>query len=295
VETTKQLQDDRRSRRAVGLFEERFGAVPSVGSALDRLVELVDRFNHLPYENLSKILSWEGGAAPPRLRLPEEVMRDHIVLGTGGTCYSLTELLRQLARAAGFTCHPVMAHMRHGENIHCALRVEVGDRAYLVDPGYLVRRPLPMADSDDRTVVEIGDPLLVPVGRHPDRVPQEAPRGDFDLFTVEEEGPRWRYRFSVRAPTEQEFITHWNESFHLPGMRSLVVTRRAPDGQRLYLHNHKLRRRGGASSSTENVRQVLDQTVEDLFGIDPEITRRAWELIRRQRQRWRAKEGGDGP
>jgi hypothetical protein len=246
-----------RSTDAIALFKQLYGELPADGRA-GSLVELVRRFGQLPYENLSKILAWEGGQRAPHLRLPRQVMQEHMELGTGGTCFSLTELLRQLARAVGFECYPVMAHMKHGQNIHCALRVEARGRAYLVDPGYLVRRPLPLDLAQRRSMSlepcseepRSEEPLLVPAGRGPVAVPHGVGEGDFDLFTIEPDGPRWRYRFSDVAPGEEAFLEHWRQSFFLPGMRSLVASCRADGGERLYLHNHKLRAQGPTGKTT---------------------------------------------
>jgi arylamine N-acetyltransferase len=212
-------------------------------------------------------------------------MTDHLALGTGGTCFSLTELLRVLVSAAGLSCHPVMAHMRHGANIHCALRVEACGRAFLVDPGYLLPRPLELGRAAPAEP-EAGHPIIVPAGTH-EGVPEGVPAGDFDLFTCEPSGLKWRYRFSDRAPTEEAFMERWLQSFALPGMRSLVATRRAPDSTRLYLHNHKLRQQGPAQKSTRNVRATLADTVEQTFGIHPDVTRRARAILDRRKEAWR--------
>ncbi len=273
---------------AVALFESRFGALRRTGGLVS-LTDLALAFSHLPYENLTKILAWDGGRGGPALRPPRTVMEDHLRLGTGGTCFSLTELLRQLATAAGFSCHPVMAHMRHGANIHCALRVEADGRPYLVDPGYLVRRPLPLDAPGAARVGAAGEVMLVPAGSVAG-VPPGVPPGDLDLFTVEDEGPRWRYRLSDRAPGEAEFLGHWRRSFEGVAMRSLLISRRSDEGELLYLHNHKLRRQAAGERSNSNLRVGLEGAVEQLFGIDPEVTRRAAALLREQRAAWLARE-----
>jgi len=270
-----------RDSQAVGLFEERYGA-SRIGTGVAGLLELLDRFSHLPYENLTKILAWDGGLRPPAPRGPRRVMEDHLALGTGGTCFSLTELLRQLVQQAGLACHPVMAHMRHGANVHCALRVELHGRGYLVDPGYLVRQPQPLTRTPAPFERERpGQARLVPAGSLPG-VPDGVPDGDFDLYTLEQEGPRWRYRFADRAPTLEAFLHHWLASFRQPGMRSLLVTQR-DGGDRLYLHNHKLRSRGPGGAVNRNVRQSLDRVVQEVFGIDPGVTAAAHRLLERGR------------
>ena len=310
---------------AASLFEERYGLLPHQGTLGD-LTELLGRFAHLPYENLSKIIAWNSGLATSdpmapsqiadskinrandtetrvtlhqhlpgqaildrAMRRPVQVMEDHLQLGTGGTCFSLTELLRQLLQMAGFSCYPVMAHMRYGNNIHCALRVNLAihpwggkgcsGAAFLVDPGYLVRQPLPLRTSTVAPqALAPGQPLLVPAGSL-GPIPPHIPRGDFDLFTVEENGPRWRYRFTDHPPSEDEFLHHWRASFFQPAMHSLFATQRSVEGELMYLHNHKLRRRGSATKVTRNVRADMESTVEQIFGIDRQVTRQAIEII----------------
>lgn len=261
-------------REAVGLFEERFGRPAG-------LEELVRRFSGLPYENLSKILAWDGGQTPPNPRLPRRVMNEHLEVGTGGTCFSLTELLRQLASAQGLEAHPVMAHMRHGANVHCALVVRRAGRSFLIDPGYLVPEPLPLAAGAPRAW-GVGQARLIRAGSL-SGVPAGVSQGAHDLYTMEPEGPRWRYRLDPHPPSAAEFHRHWLESFRQPGMRSLLVTRRDDQGRRLYLHNHQLRILGPGGKVNRNVRSTLEQTMADHFGIDPRVCAAAREALRRRR------------
>ena len=149
-------------------------------------------------------------------------------------------------------------------------------------------RPLALADAQTRA--EEGEPLLLRVGELAELVPPGVPPGDFDLFTQERQGPRWRYRITDRPAPREAFLAHWQRSFALPGLRSLVVTRRDASGRRLYLHDHKLRRSGGGEdTTTRNVRQELEQAVEQNFGIDPGVTTRARAVVAAARKR-----GGQG-
>jgi hypothetical protein len=120
-------------------------------------------------------------------------------------------------------------------------------------------------------------------------VPEGAPPGDFDLFTLEPEGWRWRYRFSDEAPSAECFRRYWLESFYQPGMRSLVVTARGEDGELRYLHDVKLRRHGPQGKRTENVRTDLERAVAMTFGIDPRVTRAAAEALRALRAKERGR------
>lgn len=258
------------------LFEERYASVAGADP-----VQLLHRFRHLPYENLSKIIACQGRETPAP-RLPRQVMQGHLRLGTGGTCFSLTELFRHLALAAGLDSYPVMAHMRHGPDIHCALRVEHRGRAYLLDPGYLVQRPLPLGQTVSLDTWHPGEALLVPAGRLKGACTDAD--GDFDLYTLEGDGPRWRYRFTDAPPTPEAFLHHWHRSFQQPGMRSLLVTHRGDGGERIYLHNHRLRISGQGGKVNQNVRQTLHHTVEEIFGIDGQVTSAARDLLERRRQ-----------
>lgn len=113
-------------------------------ATLDFLSELLQHFARIPYENISKIinlhesLDWDL----PKLRLPETVISQHIDFRLGGTCFSLTFYLQTILAHSGFTCYPVMADMRAGKNIHCCLIVILDSVKYLVDPGYLLTRPM---------------------------------------------------------------------------------------------------------------------------------------------------------
>ena len=274
------MGQERFDRRAVKLFEDRYGTVRAESGA-DELADLVSRFARLPYENLSKIISFGAGAAAPLPRRPETVMVEHLELGTGGTCFSLTELLRQLVLARGLGARPVMAHMRHGKNTHCALVVELRGGSFLLDPGYLVGRPLPL-EASGAGPWPLGEARLVAAGSLPGAADLPG-EGGLDLYTMESRGPMWRYRLAERLPNAAEFERLWIQSFALPGMRSLVVTRRGADGGRLYLHNHKLMARGGDASGNQNVRDRLAETVEEVFGIDGEVVARAATLLARRR------------
>ena len=105
-------------------------------------------FSSLPYENLTKILKHdrEGGVAR---RGPEEVIRDHIRLGSGGTCFSLTAALLHVLRALGLRAEPILADRHYGENTHCALLVWLDGEPHLLDPGYLILKPLALPGNEE--------------------------------------------------------------------------------------------------------------------------------------------------
>ncbi|SVE50279.1 uncharacterized protein METZ01_LOCUS503133, partial [marine metagenome] len=105
-------------------------------------------FASLPYENLTKILKHDREGEVAR-RGPQEVISDHIRLGSGGTCFSLTAALLHVLRGLGLRAEPILADRHYGENTHCALLVWLNDQPHLLDPGYLVLKPLPLPGTED--------------------------------------------------------------------------------------------------------------------------------------------------
>lgn len=124
--------------------------------ASKRCAALLRSMASVPYENLSKIL--ERG----RRRSDEEVARDHLNLGTGGTCFSLVSLFLALARRAGLSARPVFADRSYGADTHCAAVVTrvVGDtQVYLRDRYHHVTRrsgSIQRELSPEEVVLEIG-------------------------------------------------------------------------------------------------------------------------------------------
>ena len=145
--TENPLADPSEDSAALRAFCEHFRLVP--GARKEALAEKVaTAFSSLPYENLTKVLKHdrEGGVVR---RGPEEVIRDHLRLGSGGTCFSLTAALLQVLRGLGLRAEPILADRHYGENTHCALLVWLNEQPHLLDPGYLILRPLPLPGAKD--------------------------------------------------------------------------------------------------------------------------------------------------
>ena len=60
------------------------------------LVKILENFANLPYENISKIIKWNENFKENHLRLPEEVISEHVDFNFGGTCFSLTFYLQTI-------------------------------------------------------------------------------------------------------------------------------------------------------------------------------------------------------
>jgi arylamine N-acetyltransferase len=266
---------------ATSIFLDLYRITPSRAD-LDLLNLLARRFSALPWENLTKFLkkhasrgSAPADPAPPGpLRGSEEVLRDHAALGTGGTCFSLTNALRRIVTDLGFEAFPAMADMQHGPNVHCGLIVLVDGRRHLLDPGYLVPDPVPL---DGPPAVSIENP-----GHRLDY--RTAPDGGtVELCTVNARGERKRrYRLRARPVPEPDFRRHWIDSFEAPGMRGLQLNRFG-DGARLSAHGYNLRIDTGRGKKNVKLREDYAGLIAAHFGIDAALAGAALEQWKRIR------------
>lgn len=256
------------------IFLGHFG-LSAGGPELDMLRRIVTSYSSLPYENLTKIIKkFTTPSTGERLRGPVEVVSGYVERHTGGTCFSLAYCLGAILTSAGFMCYPVMADMKR-PNIHCALVVEMNARRYFVDPGYLVGEPVELSDRPVRIETTFGVVELRP--RQGER---------YDLFTLEGEDRKWRYTVKTVAVSHAAFMRHWQDSFALPMMNNLLLTRLTPEGH-LYIKNHHLRMKGPQGKANENIRSGLEARIAAEFGIPPDITAQAREHLEKLRRSWR--------
>ncbi len=257
---------------------------------------VITAYSNLPYENLTKIIKkFTARTSDERLRGPVEVVSGYVERHTGGTCFSLTYCLGAMLASAGFRCYPVMADMKR-PNIHCALVVEMGGKRYLVDPGYLVGEPVALTGAPARVPTTFGTVELRP------RLNES-----YDLFTLEggwdelsglgrgdppapaalrNGGRTWRYTVRTSPVSRADFMRYWQESFALPMMNNLLLTRLTADGH-LYVKNHHLRMKHLGGKANENIRADLEVRIAAEFGIPPDITAEARAHLERLKSTWR--------
>lgn len=234
----------------------------------DHLGRLCALFTRFPYENVTKIIRLgTGDAAVSDFRGPLEVVDGFLQSGAGGTCFSLTNLFLQVLADCGYVAEPFLAHMGRRENVHCGLIVRLvdGSRA-LVDPGYLVDRPLPLAPG--RREHRTGSA----------RILIEGDGEQYRMCTLTAGAWKERYRFQDRTPGTEAFLTAWKESFLGPGMNQICLTR-GIDGGYIYLHGRHLRRVTGDDKQVRKLGPGDAIAVAEPFGIDPLLVGRAMEVL----------------
>lgn len=238
-----------------------------------RLERLAHAFSRLPYENLTKILKLSQCGTPAAARrTPAEVIGDHQQLGTGGTCFSLTATLLHLVRALGFRAWPILADRRYGPDTHCAVRVEIDGQPHLLDPGYLLARPVPLPCRDAVEIQGAARRLWL----------EPSPDGRrVSLVSCAGGARRERLTFKAEPADESDFLRAWDASFFWEAMRYPVVSALRA-GRHLYLQgNRLLERTAGKARKIEIDPAEMATRLGREFGIAPAVAAGALSVLRR--------------
>lgn len=226
---------------ALDLYKGLFG-VPS-GDALQVSGAVLGSLMSIPYENVSKILS------PGLLRTPEVVMSGFASRGLGGTCFSLTWLLRTVLSGLGVESRLCMADRSYGENTHCALVLEFSGGLFLLDPGYLIFRPVRIQESGS-SVFSFGAGVFN----------MDVSEGAASVYSVVGGGDlKFRYRLRLGGVSEFVFFDCWKRSFSFAMMGCPVVSKYV-DGRLVYLRGTRLQDGAGPARmlSPEGAASYLD-------------------------------------
>lgn len=269
----RQIAMDAPSNMVAHRFFRLFGISPHQPRQ-QLLEDILAAFARLPYENLTKIIAKEDRSTPRAARrLPDEVLRDHQKWGAGGTCFSLTETLATILRQLGWEAQPILADRTYGPATHSALLIWLDDQPHLVDPGYLIVRPIPIAHLDSLTLHTSFNTLVL----------QRSPNGTgIELYTQERDRRKYRLTFRTTPADQGEFLRAWDASFDWDMMRYPLLTRVCGSKQ-VYLRGNRLQWRSHDRLEHEHVPvDMLAEQASAAFGIDPQLVRRAMTLLGRK-------------
>lgn len=252
-------------------FLEHFG-IPPDGSPRQMLGSVVTAFAGLPYENITKIIKRaESGSAEKARRYPEEVIRDHIDWGSGGTCFSLTSALAHLIRSLGWRAEYILADRRYGQNTHCALLVWLDDVPHILDPGFLIIKPIPVSDVGEREFTTAFNSLILAPEENQSRVA---------LSTVHKGARTYRLTYKTSPVDESEFLKAWDESFSWEMMRYPLLTRTTASKQ-LYLNGSRFQISNADSvERREILTDELPAKIAAEFHIHPSLVARAISILK---------------
>jgi arylamine N-acetyltransferase len=223
----------------------------------------------VPFENATKLVkASRTGVSPASIRGPVEFWEEHLRWGSGGTCFAATYAYQFLLRYLGFSSSLLFCQLpAESRQAHSALLVEAGRKRVLVDVGYAVPAPIPLSESG---VLRRRTPYY-------DVEIRRGPGGEFLVFSEDERGQRFRYRFLPREVGEAEYQVAWGQTFRpeAPYMRRLALGRFA-DGTR-YLYKepqriYEITREGERATPVEEPRE---EVLSRVFGLPQPLLRAA--------------------
>jgi arylamine N-acetyltransferase len=225
---------------------------------LELLSEILLHYSSLPYENLSKIIKHKNHKEwLEKIRLPGEVLDDHFRFHLGGTCFALTFTLETILNHLGYLCYPLMADMKWKPNSHCALIVRnQGDR-YLVDPGYLLNRPMRLNVNRPRVFLHQISGVEV--------VYQQAEQY-YHLYTFNRDQMKWRYKFRDIVCSRHDFLTYWLESYYWNSMHGLLLNK-IEKGRMVYVHKTFMRETTVETRMNRNIKRDYHSSITGEFRI----------------------------
>ncbi len=233
--------------------------------------KLCAAFANMPYENLTKIIKSDAViSAGSAKRLPDEVIRDYLQYGTGGTCFSLTAAFIALFNACGIEAHPILADRHYGVETHCALVFPQEAGLLLLDPGYLIHQPIPLPTLAPQTVTHGFNTLEL--------VPQDAGQ-KVELFTVVNNSRKSRLTYKVNPVDGPTFGRAWERSFAWEMMTYPVLTKQC-HGVQQYLQGNQLRIRDNTRTTKHQL--TPDQEYDFIsrtLGIHPAIIKQAFSIV----------------
>ncbi len=238
----------------------------------DRLLEkLCTLLSRIPYENLTKIIRSNAVVTPGSAkRFPDEVIRDYLDYGAGGTCFSLTAAFIAILDALGMTVYPILADRHYGTDTHCALLFLKGSDLFLLDPGFLIHMPVRLPATEPETISRGFNTIEL--------VPHEAGR-KIDLVTVIGNSRRCRLTYKLSPVDAGTFCLAWDRSFTWEMMRYPVLTC-CHNGVHHYLQGDILRIRNG-EGTVKRLLSAYDQYefITRKLGVDRDLVRHALSVV----------------
>ncbi|HTD53497.1 MAG TPA: hypothetical protein VK780_10770 [Thermoanaerobaculia bacterium] len=239
-------------------------AEPGIGF----LQALFSRFNsRVPFETASKILRHAEVTDPrEKPRRPDVFWRDHLDLGTGGTCFARVAALDALLGCLGFRSRKVLGRVERDFD-HAALLVEGGTGAAICDVGFPLPAILPARSARVETALV-------------DLVACPTERGfRIDLEDGVPEGPRGLEVFDA-AVSETEFEARWQATFHTESrFLTRILLRRQEESRVVSCSRGEIHVDDRHSRLTVAIAPPRAARLSGVFQIDAGVLQRAVDLV----------------
>ncbi len=242
--------------------------------SIDLLKEILYYFSRIPYENMSKIIKlYKNFDNPIKIRFPDEVIEDYFKFNFGGTCFSVTFLLKTILTFHGFKGYIVMADMNWGKNVHCAYVVVHNFQSYLVDPGYLLNQPLYLSRKK---------PVTTRTPFSGIKLSFDENNNSYNLYTFNNKNIKWRYKFIDKSVPEKEFLEYWVSSFNWNSMNAICIAT-VIDEKMVYIHRTFMRETTFYGKKNYNLKRKFSETISNLLKIDHQKIEEAMEAVEKNK------------
>ena len=235
------------------------------------LTEIYTAYFHIPYENLTKIIKFNTVSDErKRLRMPDELIQDHLRMRLGGTCYSLAFTLHQLLSHLGFETYLVTADTYGKVDNHAAVVVIAEGTKFLVDSGFTIPNVIEIAE--DRTTYGHN-----PLGRF-----QLEYKGYGRLFQLSTRNRRMeKFRFMLKdVPiAEENYIEMWIQSFYSASLDTINIVNVIKD-RLIRCRNEILTEYTANGKLQKSIAHNYAQLIEEIFGFPTYITHEAYTLLK---------------
>ena len=214
--------------------------LPITGTADELLHYTLRAFSRIPYENITKVDSFNELGIRSAKHTPDELVARYISKGTGGTCFPLTLTLARFITALGYEAHPILADRRYGSDTHCAVIFRHRESPWqIVDPGYLINSPCALPPDNLSVRYQIGFTTIELRHKGSDK--------KTELFTSigsEAESLRYRLTYKINPVDEVVFNSAWDRSFTFEMMEYPVISL-ARGGSHIYIQRDTITVRDG--------------------------------------------------
>jgi N-hydroxyarylamine O-acetyltransferase len=250
-------------------YLDRIGWTGSVEPTLETLTALSRaHIASIPFENLDVLLG-RG------IRIDLNSIHNKLVVARrGGYCFEHGTLFQAAIETIGFTCHTHAARVltvlpkAEAPRTHMFISVALGDRTYVVDPGFGGHGPVVPVP------VVAGDDVRNGFDRH-----RLVRSGDEWLLEAEIGGemkPLWTATFEALQPVDFLLANHYTATYPESPFVTKLVMRALTPGGRTTVVNREMRivRDGTTEIRTLADRAELRELLTEHFGFDlPEIER----------------------
>ncbi len=235
------------------------------------LNEIYTSFFHIPYENVTKIIKANSNlAGRERFRLPDELIKDHIRLRAGGTCFSLSYALYSLLIHLGFECYLVSADIQGRIEAHVAVIAIVNDTKFLIDPGFTIPNVIEVAE--DRTTYGHN-----PLGRV--KLEYTGVGRLFNLSNRNRKDERFQLTFRDMPMAEDRFMELWSQTFSNGSLDTISICKVVKNC--LYrCKNEVLTEFTPDGKFQKSISHNFTQTIEHVFNIPGYLTHEAYSILK---------------